>query len=219
MVVCVKSNFNRLLYVFILLALSQELIALDVIVKGLTKNSAVIEVNGQQRLLRVGKTSPEGITLLAADSKKAEIEYEGKKKTLYLNKRIGAQYAAPEVNEVRLLSTHGDHFIGSGRINNRSASFMVDTGATNVAMNSKVAKSLGIDYLKGDVTAVSTANGVVKAYNISLKNVTVGSISLNNVKASVMEGDFPEIILLGNSFLSRLEYRVEGNMMLLKQKF
>ena len=209
----------RLAITAFLIMSSTACLGLEIIAKGLTKNSAVFEVDGTQRLLRVGKTSPEGIRLISSNAKQAVIEYRGETQTLFLNKRIGAHYKEPEFKEVRLQSTRGNHYVAKGFINGRSVSMLVDTGATNVAMNESKAKQLGIDYKRGVETSVSTANGIVKAYNVNLKNVTIGSITVNNVTASVTQGEFPELILLGNSFLSRTEYRVEENIMLIQQKF
>ena len=107
-----------------------------------------------------------------------------------------------------------------GSINRQPVHFMVDTGATWVAMNSHEARRLGIDYrVNGNRSMVSTANGIVPVFLVNLDQVKVGDIVLSNVKGAVLEGSSPEQILLGNSFLNRVEMQRSGEMMLLKKKW
>jgi aspartyl protease family protein len=105
-------------------------------------------------------------------------------------------------------------------INGRPINFMVDTGATWIAMNVHQARSLGINFrYTGKRSMVSTANGSVPVYRVILDKVSVGEIELTNVEAAVLEGDSPAEVLLGNSFLNRVEMQRQGQVMLLKQKY
>lgn len=107
-----------------------------------------------------------------------------------------------------------------GSINGYPVNFLVDTGASIVAMNSIQAKRLGIQYLlDGNPTMVSTAGGNVAAYNIRLKNVSVGQIKLQDIDAVIIEGAHPEDVLLGMSFLGRLNVKNENEVMMLETKF
>jgi len=111
-------------------------------------------------------------------------------------------------------------YSSKGYINGQAVDFLVDTGATWVVMNMFRAKSLGLDYRRyGIQSQVSTANGVVPVYLITLDKVRVGEIELKNIQAGVLESASPTMILLGNSFLNKLEMKREGQLMLLKQKF
>ena len=193
--------------------------ALDIVVKGLFKNGAVLDIDGQQRMLKVGKVSPEGILLIEADSKKAVIELNGAKRTLFLSGQIGAHYSKPEVAEVRIAASRGDHHYASGMINNQRVSFLVDTGATAVSMSADHAKRLGLDYKSGKPGRASTASGVADTYSITLRQVSVGGISLSNVRASVVVGSYPKEILLGNTFLSRVNFKVESGVLVLQKKY
>lgn len=108
----------------------------------------------------------------------------------------------------------------TGFINGHPVNFLVDTGATWIAMNANQARSLGINFRYiGKRGAVSTANGVATVYRVNLDKVRVGEIELNNVAAGVLEGNSPSQVLLGNSFLNRVEMQRQGQVMLLKQKF
>lgn len=189
--------------------------AIDVRVKGLFGGSAVLTIDGKQRLLKAGKTSPEGVLLVEADSKGALIEVDGERRYLTLSKRIGATYQKSESAEVRIASGYGGHYVTPARINNRPVEVMVDTGATSVAMNINTAKKLGINYRAGKAATVSTANGTAESFNVMLDNVTVGSVRVNHVSATIIIGDSPTVILLGNSYLSRVKmWRDEGVLVL-----
>jgi len=108
----------------------------------------------------------------------------------------------------------------AGFINGHPVNFLVDTGATWIAMNVHQARSLGINFrYSGKRGMVSTANGVAPVYRVMLDKVRVGEIELTNVEAGVLEGSSPREVLLGNSFLNRVEMQRQGQVMLLKQKF
>jgi len=66
---------------------------------------------------------------------------------------------------------------------------------------------------------VSTANGDARVYVVSLDSVKVGDIELHGVDAAVLEGDSPPTVLLGMSFLSRLDMQHQGDVLVLKQKW
>ena len=191
----------------------------EIVVKGLFKNGAVLEINGKQRLLRAGASTPEGITLLSADAQKAVLEINGKAQTFYLSDQIGARYKAPERKIVRIPSSQGNHYRALGAINGKRVRFLVDTGATSVALSSYKADELGIDYRDGAKGAASTAGGIVNTYNVMLDEVSVGDITIPHVRAAVIEGRHPSEILLGNTFLSLLDLKVENGVLVLQEKF
>ncbi|MGH8520094.1 MAG: retropepsin-like aspartic protease family protein [Gammaproteobacteria bacterium] len=189
-------------------------------VVGLFKDKAILDINGKQRLLAAGHQAPEGITLISANSKEAVIEVEGKRGTYALGNRIGSQFAAATAGAAVRISPNpmGMYNVG-GAINGYAVSFMVDTGATQVAMNKHLARRLGIDYrLIGTEGASSTASGIVKSFGVTLKKVRVGDIELMDVPATVIDGDFPTETLLGMSFLSRVDMDREGRLMVLRKK-
>lgn len=187
-------------------------------VKMLAQGSALLVIDGKKRMLRVGASSPEGITLVSADGKQAVIDIKGKRETLTLNRLISTQFQQAEKSELRIASGHGGHYFINGKINGLPANFMVDTGATSIAMNYLEAERLGIDYRAGEPISVSTANGIAKAYVVTLGRVSVGDIELHQVEAAVSTTNSPEIILLGNSFLGRLDMAIAEGVLVLKEK-
>ncbi len=98
--------------------------------------------------------------------------------------------------------------------------FMVDTGATILAMSSRHARQLGIDYRSsGEVGRVTTASGVSRSHYVDLDRVEVGSITVRNVRAAVVEGGYPQEILLGMSFLRHVGFSEDDGVLTIRQKF
>ena len=95
---------------------------------------------------------------------------------------------------------------------------LVDTGATVVALSSQQAQQLGINYLQGRATTVVTASGRANAYQIKLRSVIVGGINAEVVSAVVVEGDYPEMVLLGMSYLNYVDMREQNGVLLLQSK-
>jgi aspartyl protease family protein len=96
--------------------------------------------------------------------------------------------------------------------------FMVDTGASVIALRQQEASRLGIHPAQRDYTAkVSTANGVVFAAPIELGRVEVGGITVRNVSALVLPDEALQQNLLGMSFLSRIRWQYQGGRLELEQ--
>ena len=106
-----------------------------------------------------------------------------------------------------------------GQINGGPVRFLVDTGATAVSLSSADAARLGIDYKKGRPGLMGTANGAAVAYRVKLDTVRVGDIVVNNVDAAVLEGNEMPFVLLGMTFLNRMEMKREGQTMVLTKRF
>ena len=194
--------------------------ATDVAIVGLFSGRAVVTINrGPQKILRVGEKTPEGVKLISADSKQAVLEIDGKQQTLELGEgtSTGGVDTGGKASVTLVANTQG-HFVATGSINGATTRFLVDTGATVIAMGSAEARRLGISYLKGQRILMSTANGVVPAYHVTLNNVKVGDISLSGVDAVVHEAQLP-VVLLGMSFLNRVDMKREGDKLVLTKRF
>ncbi len=193
--------------------------AADIVVLGLFKNRAIIKVDGKQQTLKVGERTTSGILLLSADSDIAVIEVNGKQQQFQLGRHVSTTFKKKKYAEAKIMPVNG-MYSTTGFINGQAVDFLVDTGATWIAMNIHHARQLGIDiYSSGKQSYVATANGTVPIYRITLNKVRVGEIELRNVEAGVLTGNSPTKVLLGNSFLNRVEMQRQGLVMLLKQKF
>ena len=193
--------------------------ALEIQVTALFRGKALLTIDNQPKLLASGE-SHRGVTLLSADSRGAVIRHQGIARKLTLNQRIGGGYHAPAQAKLQIWPDSHGMYRTTGTINGFAVVFLVDTGASTIAMNSKEAQRMGIDYrLRGEQRRVSTASAVVTAYGLTLKQVTVGELAFTQIDAVVIEGNQPTEILLGMSYLNRLEINHRNGAMVLKQKY
>ncbi len=190
-------------------------------VVGLFNGKALVTINGSTpQTLSVGQTK-NGVKLIAADSQQATLLIEGKTKVLGMGQGVstGGAGESTQSQPVNLYADSAGHFFGNATVNGAGLRYVVDTGATTVAMNSTDAKRANIDYLKGEKSVASTANGQVVAYRVTLNTLKIGSITMNNVEAAVIEGGFPEVVLLGMTALNRLDMKRDGKTMTLTKKY
>lgn len=191
-----------------------------VVILGLFKEKAIIEIDGKRRTLSIGETSPEGITLLSADSNEAKLDINGEVSTFTLGTHIGSEFKPPSGHKTVIIAPdpEGMYHV-NGQINDYQMNFVVDTGATLITMNKYQAKRLGLNYkLEGEEAFTSTASGIEKIYIIVLDSVTIGDIKLRSIPAAVLDSGFPEITLLGNSFLKEVDLKREGKLLELRKK-
>jgi aspartyl protease family protein len=187
---------------------------------GLFSNMAVVMINGgKPKTLSVGQAS-DGVKLMAADSKSATLLIEGKTKQLGMGQAASVAGSSASTNpSVTLYADAQGHFLSECKINGASLKFLLDTGATTVAMNSGDAKFAKIDYKRGQPVQVSTANGVVSAYLVTIANLKIGGITLSQVQGTVLEGGSPSVVLLGMSALNRLDMQRQDIAMTLTKKY
>lgn len=199
-------------------------IAADVQVIGVFGSKATLVIDGgRPRTLSVGEITPERIRLVSISGDSAVIESGGKRHTVQMGQagqRIGSGQGSSGSQRVTLTADAKGHFFTTATINGVSMPFLVDTGATMIAINSSQAKSAGIAYTNGERGRVQTANGVTLVYKITLDTVRLGDITLNNVDGIVMENaQLGNHGLLGMSFLNRTEMQRNGDSMTLTRRF
>ena len=189
-------------------------------VEALFSGQAMVTVDGQRRLLKLNKPSPEGLVLISADSKQAVIEVDGERRSYPLGSHVSTRYDQREQTSAKIWRNQYGSYTTVGNINGLTVNFLVDTGATAVAMYRNDAKRLGIAYrLDGKPMYVSTANGTVLAFEVGLNRVQVGDIVLHNVVGFVIDSVGSGPILLGMSFLNRVTMDDQGKVLMLHRKF
>ena len=216
-----KWSYGRFTLICALMALVavSHARAEDVRVLGLFSGKAVLTINGERRVMAVGETSPEGYTLLDANSNEATLKIDGKRQTFALSDPTSLRFAPPVETVLKLKADRGGMFTVQGHINNVPMDFLVDTGASSVALNRNQAGRLGIDYKRtGRKMMMSTASGEAAGYVVTLATVKVGPIELKNIEAVISDNDFPQDALLGMTFLSKLEMNRSADTMTLKKK-
>lgn len=117
--------------------------------------------------------------------------------------------------EVSLYRNAYGHYVSSGTINNEDVVFLLDTGATQIAIPERVADRLGLK--KQRATMIKTANGDTLAYQTQLDSVAIGDIKLNNLRATILENMSGNEILLGMNFLKHFEITQKGKMLTIRQ--
>ena len=120
-------------------------------------------------------------------------------------------------NELALPRGPGGHYFLTATVNGVDMTFLVDTGATDVALGAEHAKKLRLHLQDKDYTKrYRTANGIVRGAPVALSQVQAGRLRLSDVEASVLDGPL-DMPLLGMSFLNRLKgYEVRGNQLVLR---
>lgn len=194
--------------------------ATQVRVVGLFPGAAVLNVDGQRKLVRVGQTGPGGVVVISADSRGAVLRVDGVERSYTLSREYSDGFAVAEKKQLSVAKGVGGHYWVAGSINGQTVQFLVDTGATAIALNDGHARRLGIDYrVVGRPLQVNTASGTARGWQVTLDRVKVGELEVLGVDAVVLEGSSPSESLLGMSFLSRVGWRVEQDMLVLESKY
>lgn len=203
-----------------LLAWAGAALAQSVSLSGsLGASKALLLIDGQPHTVAVGSTV-KGVTLRRVGDGEAEVVVGGRASVLRLGAapaRVGGGSAGGGGSEIVMAAGPGGHFVVAGSINGKSVQFMVDTGATVVAMGQRDAERIGLDWKNGRRGLTQTAGGVVPAYGVNLTSVRIGEVEVYNVDALVVQADMP-MVLLGNSFLSRFSMRRDSDVMRLERR-
>ena len=119
------------------------------------------------------------------------------------------------INEVQLKRNRQHHYVATGLINETPVTFLVDTGATHVAVPAHLAESLGLQ--RGAAGYSITANGTVQTFSTVIDKLQLGTIVLKEVRASINPGMQQSEILLGMSALKNVEFSSRDGVLTLRQ--
>jgi aspartyl protease family protein len=195
--------------------------AQSVALQGMLGSKALLIVDGSApKTVAPGETF-KGVKVVSTSGDTAVIEIGGKRATLHVGDSpasVGAGVAQAGGSRIVLTAGPGGHFLTDGRINDQQTRFIVDTGATSVAISEREAQRLRLPYKEGRKSLMSTANGTVPTWQIKLPSVRIGDVEVRDVDASVLPADMP-FILLGNSFLDRFQMKRENDQMTLERRY
>jgi aspartyl protease family protein len=181
------------------------------------KAAILVIDGGVPRTVKLGQKVGD-VTVLEVERERAVLDIAGERRVLQRGQLYQALDGASDRQRTVLAADTRGHFIAEGAINGGPVRFVVDTGATVVALPAREAVRLGIDYRKGRTGTTLTAGGVVPVYRVTLDRVKVGGIELLAVEGLVIEQGL-DMALLGMSFLSRVEMRNEGQTMTLIRRY
>lgn len=202
------------------LALPWPASAQSVLLSGtLGGSKALLVIDGQMHTVAVGSTV-KGVTLRSLGADEAVVLIEGKPFSLRMGASpvsLGGGGGGGGGNQIVLPAGPGGHFVASGTINGKSTRFMVDTGATVIAMGHAEAKRLNLQVSSTPRGMANTAGGNVPVHEVTLRSVRIGDVEVYDLVAAVVPAEMP-YILLGNNFLSRFNMRREGDTMRLEKK-
>ncbi len=131
------------------------------------------------------------------------------------NRNLQGLVGPDGAREVVLERNRQGHYVAGGEINDLPVTFLLDTGATDVAIPDHVARAAGLT--RGYPGRASTANGVVTVYATEIDELVIGNIVLRNLAASITPSMGGDTILLGMSALQRIEFSQRGSQLTLRQ--
>ena len=193
--------------------------AQDVALAGILGGKALLVVNGSAPRGVAPGESHMGVQVVSVGREDAVVDSAGGRRSLRLGEapvRVGGSGTG---QRVVLKADARGHFVSSGQINGRIMQYMVDTGASTVAIGRPDAERMGLKFEEqGQSVRMNTANGVAQGWRLRLDSVRVGDVELRGVDAIVTPQPMP-YVLLGNSFLREFEMSRNGDeMMLLKRR-
>ena len=181
--------------------------------------SAEVAIDGAPPItIDVGQTI-DGVTLISADRRGAVVRVGGATRTLPLTANRGP-VGGGSGESITLRADAAGHFITNGSINGSRVRFLVDTGATSIALSRPLAEEIGINYRRGAPMLSQTANGVVRGWRVVLDSVSIGGTTVNDVEAVVADVDRGglSIALLGMTYLNRFDMRRQGSTLVLNRR-
>ena len=214
----------RWLLLGLLLPVCADAVQLQLVAATQDKATVIID-GGTPKTLRLKQSNADGIELIRADANGAEFQI-GKKRQYILIGGIGQvgggasrSTATPTSGALNLQADSRGHFWTSFSINGMPLHGLIDTGASSIALSSQHARQVGLEYIKGTRSYVSTASGNVLAFNVVLNEVRLGNMVLYQIPAMVLEGAFPKEPLIGNSLLNRLNMSRQGDQLTLSKRY
>lgn len=188
---------------------------------GMGKKALLVVNGGAPKAVAAGDTF-QGVTVISVNADQTVVEVAGKRQTVMLGGAPvsigGSGGGGANGTQIVLSAVSGGHFVTQGSINGRATRFLVDTGATTVAMGVDEARRMGIKFEDGERVYGSTANGTVVGYRVSLTTVRIQDVEVHNVEAAVLPQSMPAI-LLGNTFLSRFQMKRDNDTLTLTKRY
>ncbi|HVR53123.1 MAG TPA: retropepsin-like aspartic protease [Pseudorhodoferax sp.] len=192
--------------------------AQSVALTGVLGQRALLVVDGAgPRSVAIGETW-RGVKLLSLQDEQAELDIAGRRTAVRLGGSPVDMGGSAAKRRIVLQADSRGHFTGQGRINGQLVQFMVDTGASTVALGAPEAERLGLAYRAGRPVRLGTANGNAQGWTVRLASLRIGDTELSDLDAVVVPQAMP-YVLLGNNVLARFQMSRGAEQMVLEQRY
>ncbi|CAN7602451.1 retroviral-like aspartic protease family protein [Acidovorax sp. LjRoot66] len=201
------------------LALALPAVAADqsIALAGVLGSKALLVVDGSApRAVGPGETH-QGVKVLSVTRDEATVEVQGTRRLLRLGESPVALGSSGSGKRIVLMADNQGHFVNTGTINGKQMKYMVDTGASVVAIGRPDAERMGIKVDDSQKVIMSTANGSATGWRVRLNSVRLGDVEVLGVTAVIMPEGMP-FVLLGNSFLTQFQMTRTNDQMVLEKR-
>lgn len=196
--------------------------AQNVTLQGVLGTKALIMVDGGAPRAVAPGEAHQGVKVLAVAGDQATIEVGGQRQVLRVGEApvsVGGSGApGGRGSKIVIPAGSGGHFVAQGAINGRPVQFLVDTGATSVALGAPEAARIGLEFRRNPVGMSSTANGLVRFWRVRLPVVRIGDVEVYDVEGAVLDASMP-YVLLGNTFLNRFQMMRDPQQLVLERRY
>jgi len=159
----------------------------------------------------------QGVKVIAVTKEEATVEVKGARRILRLGEAPVSVGGRSGGKKVTLVADSRGHFVSNGTINGQVMQYMVDTGASTVAIGRPDAERMGLKYQNGQPVRVNTANGMGQGWRMKLDSVRIGDVEVFGVEAIITSQSMP-YVLLGNSFLTEFQMTRINDQMVLEKR-
>lgn len=194
--------------------------AQSVSLQGMLGSKALLVIDGGAPRAVAPGGALQGVKVLSTSGDQAVVMVAGQRQTLRVGEtpvNMGARPVAGGGERITLTADGRGHFFAQGSINNRPVQFLVDTGASVVALGQAEADRLGLGYQRGQRVSIGTANGNAPGWRLKIAALRIGDVTAYDVEAVVTPAPMPAV-LLGNSFLNRFSMRRDGDALVLVKR-
>ena len=191
--------------------------AQSVALAGILGGKALLVVDGSAPRSVAPGGSHMGVRVVSVGRDGVVLEVAGAQRAIQLGESPVSIGGSAAGQRIVLKADARGHFINSGFINGRVMQYMVDTGATTVAIGRPDAQRMGLKFEQGQPVMMNTANGTAQGWRLRLESVRVGDVELRSVDAIVTAEAMP-YVLLGNSFLREFHMNRSGDEMVLQHR-
>lgn len=184
---------------------------------GILGSKALLVVNGTAPRGVAPGESHQGVKVVSVGREDAVLDLGGVRRTVRLGEAPVSVGARGGSQRIVLVGDSRGHFVSQGQINGQVMQFMVDTGATTVAIGLPDAERMGLNYRSGQPVRMNTANGVAQGWRLRLDSVRIGDVQVQGVEAIVTPQPMP-YVLLGNNFLGQFQMTRNNDQMVLEKR-